>query len=99
MLRSIRLRRAVAIGALAVAAASCTKKLDTDGLETKLQTALEQQLNTTGVTVSCPTDVTVTQGATFTCSATDSTGAKSTIKVTQVDDEGNVKWEVTDVTQ
>ena len=99
MRRSIRLRRAVAVVALAIAAASCTKKLDTDGLETTLRTALEQQLNTTGVTVNCPTDVTVKQGATFICTATDATGAKSTIKVTQVDDKGNVKWEVTDVTQ
>jgi hypothetical protein len=99
MLRSVRLHRAVAAVVLVIAAASCTKKLDTSGLETKLKVALEQQLNTTGITVACPTDVTVKQGATFICSAADSAGAKSTITVTQVDDKGNVKWEVTDVTQ
>jgi hypothetical protein len=99
VLRSVRLHRAVAAVVLVIAAASCTKKLDTSGLETTLKGQLEQQLNTTGVTVTCPTDVTVKQGATFICSAMDSTGAKSTIKVTQVDDKGNVKWEVTDVTQ
>ena len=99
MLRSVRLHRAVAIVVLIMAAASCTKKLDTSGLETKLRGELEQQLNTTGVTVTCPTDVTVKQGATFICSASDSTGAKSTITVTQLDDKGNVKWEVTDVTK
>ena len=99
MLRSIRLHRAVAIVVLAIAATSCTKKLDTSGLETKLKGALEQQLNTTGVAVTCPTDVTVKQGGTFVCNATDSTGAKETITVTQVDDKGNVKWEVTDVTK
>jgi hypothetical protein len=99
MLRSVRLHHAVAAVVLVIAAASCTKKLDTSGLETKLKVALEQQLNTTGITVTCPTDVTVKQGATFICSAADSAGAKSTITVTQVDDKGNVKWEVTDVTQ
>lgn len=98
-MRSTRLQRAVGVVMLVIAAASCTKKLDTDGLETTLRSALEQQLNTTGVTVTCPTDVTVKQGATFVCRATDPTGATSTIKVTQVDDKGNVKWEVTDVTQ
>jgi hypothetical protein len=99
MVRSVRLHRAVAAVVLVIAAASCTKKLDTNGLETTLKGQLEQQLNTTGITVTCPTDVRIKQGATFTCNATDSTGAKSTITVTQVDDKGNVKWEVTDVTQ
>jgi hypothetical protein len=98
MSRTSSARRAAAIVILAVLASACSKSLDTDGLESKLKSELETQLQASGVTVSCPTDVTVEQGGTFECTAVDDTGSKVTIKVTQTDDEGNVKWEVTDVT-
>jgi Domain of unknown function (DUF4333) len=96
---SYRVRRGVAVALLAVAAASCSKKLDTTNLEATVAHDVEQQLNTSGVTVSCPTDVPVTQGGTFTCHATDANGTNFTISVRQMDEDGNVRWEVSDVTK
>lgn len=97
MSRIGRARRIMAVVSLAVLAAACSKTLDTAGLETDLKTEIEKQLQVTGVRVDCPADMKVEQGATFKCTATDSTGTKATITVTQTDDKGNVRWEVTDV--
>ncbi len=97
MPRFDRARRLIAITFLVILAAACSKTLDTAGLETELKSGLESQLNISGVTVECPADIKVEKGATFECSASDDTGAKATITVTQTDEEGNVRWEVTDV--
>ena len=94
-----RVHRGVALALLAIAVASCSKKLDTTSLEITVAHDVEQQLNTSGVTVTCPTDVPVAQGGTFTCHATDANGTTFTISVRQMDEDGNVKWEVTDVTK
>ena len=89
--RSVRM---AAAGLLALAAAACTKTLDTDGLEGELQTQVEQQTGSTISAVDCPADVEVETGGTFTCTAEEESGTTFEIRVTQSDDRGNVEWEV-----
>jgi hypothetical protein len=91
-----RTARLFAVATLALAAAACTKSLDTGGLETKLQDQIEVQTGSTITTVDCPDDIKVESGGTFDCTATDDSGATFTIEVVQTDDKGNVSWEVTD---
>ena len=92
--RSVRF---AAVAVLSIAAAACTKTLDTDGLEGELKSQIEQQIPGAIASVDCPADVggrdrrhvrvhrrRMKSGATF------------TITVTQRDDQGNVDWEVTD---
>ena len=86
--------RLVMVVALVTAAASCTKPLDTSGLQATLKQQLEADSGTTGLTVTCPTDVKVQAGASFQCSVTKSGTATLTIDVTQTDDKGNVTWKV-----
>ena len=85
--------RALAVAAL-VTATSCTKPLDTSQLQTTLKRQLEADTGTTGLIVSCPTDVKVQQGGTFQCTVTKSGTANLTIDVTQTDAKGNVTWKV-----
>jgi hypothetical protein len=69
--------------------------LDSDQLERRLARELSDQLDVPGVEVSCPDDVEVRQGSTLDCIARapgETTGLR--IVVTQVDDDGNVTWEV-----
>ena len=81
---------------LAVAAAACSKTLKIDELEPQLANQLNTQLETTGITVDCPSDVKAETGATFECTATLPNGDTITIDVTQKDDNGNVAWKVVD---
>jgi hypothetical protein len=82
--------------ALSVATGACTPRmLDSDQLERRLARELSDQLDVPGVEVSCPDDVEVRQGSTLDCIARapgETTGLR--IVVTQVDDDGNVTWEV-----
>lgn len=91
--RSVRF---AALAVLSIAAAACTKTLDTDGLEGELKGQIEQQIPGEIASVDCPADVAVEAGATFECTAVDESGAEFTISVTQRDDQGKVDWEVTD---
>ncbi|MGZ8631755.1 MAG: DUF4333 domain-containing protein [Actinomycetota bacterium] len=92
--RSVRF---AAVAVLAIAAAACTKTLDTDGLEGQLKSQFEEQTGTVLASVDCPADVEVETGGTFTCTATEEeSGTSFTLKVTQTDDQGNVDWEVSD---
>ena len=88
--------RLAAIAVLAIAAAACTKTLDTDGLEGELQSQIEAQTDSTITSVDCPADVEVETGGTFECTAEEESGATFTLQVTQTDDQGRVEWEVTD---
>jgi hypothetical protein len=95
-LRSRSVRRLAALAVLAIAAAACTKTLDTNGLEVELKNQLEQQTQTTITSVDCPADVEVKAGGSFECTAEEESGTTFTLTVTQRDDKGNVDWEVTD---
>jgi hypothetical protein len=91
--RSVRL---VAVAFLAIAAAACTKTLDTDGLETELQSQIEAETQSSITSVDCPEDVEVETGGSFTCTAEQEGGATLTIRITQQDDQGNVQWIIVD---
>lgn len=91
--RSVRF---AALAVLAIAAAACTKTLDTEGLEGELKAQIEEQTGSPIASVSCPEDVEVETGGEFTCTAEEESGATFTITVTQRDDKGNVDWAVTD---
>ena len=87
-----RTARLFAVATLAVAAAACTKSLDTDGLETKLKDQIEAETGSTITGVDCPSDVEVEAGTTFECTATEESGATFTVEVVQTDDAGRVSW-------
>ena len=91
-----RVIRTVTALALIVAAAACSKTLDTTELEGSLKDQLETQLDVSGLTVDCPDDIEAAAGDTFRCTATGSDGSEATIEVTQTDDQGNLTWEIVD---
>lgn len=91
-----RFVRSVGVVALVLAAAACSKTLDTTELEGSLKDQLETQLDVTGLTVECPDDIEAKAGDTFRCTATGTDGSTATIEVTQTDDEGNLTWEIVD---
>ena len=81
--------------ALAVAAglAGCgTQKLDVADAETTIGKRLTREAKAK-VTVTCPDDVKIKKGDTFNCTAK-TTKDTATVKVTQLDGEGRVRWEL-----
>jgi hypothetical protein len=72
--------------------------LDTAPLEGEIEADLEQQA--TGIDidrVECPGDVKPQAGRVFVCRAHAVDGSIGTVEVRQVDDQGSVEWELTDV--
>jgi hypothetical protein len=90
-----RFARAAVLLCVAVAAVACSKSLDTGGLETQLESQLNTQLKTTGITVDCPSDIKAESGGTFDCTATVPDAGTVTVHVTQTDNDGHVTWAVT----
>ncbi len=79
-----------------VAIGSCVPRtLDTGQLERRIERQLSDQLNVDGIEVACPLDVEVTEDDRFSCVAT-APGETDALRidVTQVDDDGNVTWEI-----
>jgi hypothetical protein len=69
--------------------------LDSDQLERRLAQELSGQLDVPGIEVMCPDDAEVREGSTVDCVARapgETAGLR--IVVTQVDDDGNVTWEI-----
>jgi Domain of unknown function (DUF4333) len=79
---------------LLAGACSRTKTLDGTQLEQRIAADMQTNLHLEGVTVSCPDDIEVATGGTFTCTATDADGTTMTIQGTQTDDQGNVTYKV-----
>jgi Domain of unknown function (DUF4333) len=79
---------------LLAGACSRTKTLDRTQLEQQIAADVRTNLQLEGVTVSCPDDIEVATGGTFTCTATDATGTSMTIQGTQTDDQGYVAYKV-----
>jgi hypothetical protein len=73
-----------------------SSNLNTDKLETEVKNGIENQLDLTGITVTCPDDVKIEKDNNFTCTAEDDQGTSRTVNVTQDDDEGNISWELGD---
>jgi hypothetical protein len=76
---------------------ACTAQIDTQELERQIKDGLSSQTGVTPTSVDCPQDVPAEEGGTFRCTAVADDGSVATITVTQSDDEGNVRWEVTTV--
>jgi hypothetical protein len=69
--------------------------LNTDQLERRLGRQLSARLGVEGIVAECPRRVEVRSGGTFACTARapgEDEGLR--IDVTQLDDEGNVTWEI-----
>jgi Domain of unknown function (DUF4333) len=85
------LRLATAAAMLGLAACG-TQQLETADAEKTIAKRLGEQAGTK-VTVDCPDDVEIKKGDTFNCRAR-ARNDTAKVKVTQLDDEGNVRWEV-----
>ena len=91
-------RAAAALAVLACVATACTKSLDTSSVVPELQQVLVKQYGLTDPSVSCPTNVKVQTGATFTCTGTDASGVTFTFTLTQKNDQGDLTRKLTDIT-
>ena len=92
---------AAAAAALALGLAACgdgdeDRRLDTAPIERGIARGIEKDRpGTRVVEVVCPEDVTLEKGATFTCRVRGSRrGQEAIATVTQVDDEGRVRYRV-----
>jgi hypothetical protein len=81
---------------LSVATGACTPRmLDADQLERRLAQEISKRLDVPNVAVECRDDAEAREGATLGCVARapgETRGLR--IRVTQLDDDGNVVWEV-----
>jgi hypothetical protein len=81
---------------LSVATGACAPRmLDADQLERRLSRQLSDRLDVPGIEVDCPDDAEARRGATVECIARapgETAGLR--IEVTQLDDDGNVTWEI-----
>jgi hypothetical protein len=81
---------------VSIMAGSCAARtLNTDQLERRLGRQVSDRLGVSGIEAMCPEDIEVQKGATFACTARapgEDVGLR--IVVTQLDDDGNVTWEI-----
>jgi hypothetical protein len=92
------LRPASAVACLlaAVLAVGCgTQKLDIEDAEKTIGARLGEQSGGK-VLVDCPNDVEIKRGDTFDCRATAEGRKPASVRVTQLNDEGKVRWVVTE---
>jgi hypothetical protein len=88
------LARLIAVSTLALVGTSCTRTLDTSGLQTTLKQQLEAQLGAKNIGVTCPSGLKVQAGGNFQCTVSVPSSATLTIDVTQSDDKGNVTYKI-----
>jgi hypothetical protein len=79
-----------------MAAGGCVPRtLDADQLERRLGREVSARLGVPGIMATCPDGVEVRRGGRLTCTARGPGEAVALrIVVTQLDDEGNVTWEI-----
>jgi hypothetical protein len=81
------------VGAIGMAA--CGTTIDMDAVGKAVSDGITSQLSLPIASVTCPSGSRAAKaGDAFECVATPKDGGKLTVKVTQEDDKGNVKWEV-----
>jgi Domain of unknown function (DUF4333) len=86
-------RITLACATIAISLAGCgTQQLDTAEAERTIGDRLGEQARTK-VTINCPENVEIKKGDTFTCDAK-ARNDTAKVRVTQLDDEGNVRWKV-----
>jgi uncharacterized membrane protein YhaH (DUF805 family) len=85
---------AIAIPAL-LAARQRAAGVNMNTVSAAVSGGLQSQLSLAIATVACPTETRpMKAGDVFDCVATPAIGGRLTVKVTQEDDQGNVKWEI-----
>ena len=92
------MRRPLAAACLLAVAASAgcgTQKLDIEDAEKTIGDQLGKEVKAT-VLVDCPNEVEIKRGDTFNCRATAQGKKPASVRVTQLDDEGRVRWVVTE---
>ena len=89
-----RIARGLALASLTLLAAACRDRIDVADLETRVAEDLRTQYETTTFEVSCPDDVEVGKGTDFECTATGADGTSLTLRMTQVDDQASVTYEI-----
>lgn len=78
-----------------LASIACSTTLDMKAIEASVTSGVESQMSLPVASVACPSETkTAKAGDVFECVVTPKDGGKATVKVTQSDDKGNVKWEV-----
>jgi hypothetical protein len=82
---------AVAVAVTVIVSSSYRSKLDTGAIETHVAASLSQRFGSS-FAVTCPDNVALESGATFTCDANADDGTGLTVEVHQDDDQGNVTW-------
>ena len=85
--------RILILASMVALTGACTRSLDTQGLEDQIVTELQDAGGPPVSEVTCPDDIEVEAGATFECIATGE-GVEWTVRVTQLDDDGNVEFEI-----
>jgi len=76
--------------------AGCARPLELDAVRASIQERLEELLDAPIAGVTCPDRRKAVADDTFECTAAGRHGATLRIRVTQMDDRGNVDWEVID---
>ena len=76
---------------------ACTRYLDIDEVESELEQGVAQRTDGVHVEIDCPDDIEAKRGENFECTATADDGTRAKIEVFQEDDEGNVRWEITEL--
>ncbi len=82
----------LALAALALSACSADE-IDSGKVEGEVADGIEKQANVQQVEVDCPEGVEIKQGDTFDCKVTGD--APGTANVTQINDDGRVRWDFT----
>ena len=88
--------RLAAVLAASIVLVGCQQvdRVDTGRAEQDIKRGLSARTGAKLNSVDCPDDVEARKGDVFRCTATASDGSKVRVKVTQVDDEGGVRWEL-----
>ena len=84
----------VIVAVLLLAGCGGGGELDSSKAEEEIAAGVEEKTATEDVRIDCPDDVKQKKDDVFECDLTAAGGVKATVKVTQVDDKGNVHWEV-----
>lgn len=83
-----------AVAVLAVAGCSVKKEIDTQRAESEIKRELAAQTGAPLSRVRCPEEVEAKKGDVFRCVAIASDRSRIPVRVTQIDDEGGVRWKI-----
>lgn len=69
-------------------------ELDASKVEREIAAGVEERTATEDVQIRCPQGIERKKDEAFECDLTAAGGLQAKVKVTQVDDEGNLEWDV-----